>query len=184
LNARLYDVFPDGTQVLVDRGVQRLTDSSGIATLDLHGNAWRFEAGHRIRLELAQDDDPYVKSSSQPGSLTIEGAQLTMPIREISPEEPGDAGPTLRVSVRQLGEGRMRATARSATGERYGIESYELFVGVYRDYQPTYEELAGEPDEPSRTYDGIPGIRYVFAARATDVRGVRGPLAYRTVTAR
>ena len=184
LNARLYDVFRDGTQVLVDRGVQRLTDASGIATIDLHGNAWRFEKGHRIRLELTQDDDPYVRSSSQPGTLTIDGVQLTMPIRELSPEEPGEAGPTLRVSVRRLPEGRMSVTARSATGERYGIASYQLFIGIYRDYQPTYEQLPGEPDSPYRSYDGITGTRYVFAARATDVRGVRGPLAYNTVTAR
>ncbi len=29
LNARLYDLFPDGTQVLVDRGVKRLTQRHG-----------------------------------------------------------------------------------------------------------------------------------------------------------
>ena len=63
LNARLYDVFPDGTQVLVDRGVHTLADDSETVVLDLHGNAWRFPEGHRVRVEIAQDDDPYVRRS-------------------------------------------------------------------------------------------------------------------------
>ena len=32
----------------------------GDLVFDLHGNAWRFPEGHRVRVEIAQDDDPYV----------------------------------------------------------------------------------------------------------------------------
>jgi X-Pro dipeptidyl-peptidase C-terminal non-catalytic domain/X-Pro dipeptidyl-peptidase (S15 family) len=84
LNARLYDVFPDGTAVLVDRGPRRVTDAeaqSGSVTFELHGNGWRFEQGHRIRIELAQDDDPFLKASSVPSSLTLTGVDLAIPIR-------------------------------------------------------------------------------------------------------
>ena len=82
LNARLYDVYPDGSQVLVDRGVKRLTDPNGTTVIDLHGNGWRFEQGHRIRIELAQDDEPYIKAATSPSSLTFSGARLDIPVRE------------------------------------------------------------------------------------------------------
>ena len=49
LNARLYDIFPDGTQVMVDRGPYRVVSATGPATFELHGNGWRFEPGHKIR---------------------------------------------------------------------------------------------------------------------------------------
>ena len=82
LNTRLYDVAPDGRATLVDRGVRRLTDATGEVTYALHGQAWRFEAGHAIRIEATQDDDPYVRRSTTPSSLIISRAELRMPVRE------------------------------------------------------------------------------------------------------
>jgi len=86
LNARMYDLFPDGTQVLVDRGFRRVPDGSanGVTSIDLNGNGWRFARGHRIRVEVAQDDDPYVKSSVQPSSLQISRVVMRLPVREPS----------------------------------------------------------------------------------------------------
>jgi dienelactone hydrolase len=84
LNARLYDVFPDGEAVMVDRGPRRVSDAevqSGSVTFELHGNGWRFPQGHRIRIELAQDDDPFLKSSSIASSLTLTGVNLAIPVR-------------------------------------------------------------------------------------------------------
>jgi hypothetical protein len=84
LNARLYDVFPDGKAVLVDRGPRRVSDAeaqSGSVTFELHGNGWRFQQGHLVRIELAQDDDPFLKASSVPSSLTLTGVDLAIPIR-------------------------------------------------------------------------------------------------------
>jgi len=85
LNARLYDVFPDGTQVMVDRGPYRVVSANGPATFELHGNAWRFEAGHRIRIELAQDDSNYLKVSEVASTVTIDGVHLRVPVREPQP---------------------------------------------------------------------------------------------------
>ena len=84
LNARLYDVLPDGKQVLVDRGVRTLAQASGDAVLDLFGNAWRFRRGHRIRIELTQDDDPFIKPFTQPATATLAGVRLELPVREAS----------------------------------------------------------------------------------------------------
>jgi hypothetical protein len=84
LNARLYDVFPDGKAVMVDRGPRRVSNTevqSGSVSFELHGNGWRFEQGHQIRIELAQDDDPFLKSSSVPSSLTLTGVDLAIPVR-------------------------------------------------------------------------------------------------------
>jgi dienelactone hydrolase len=85
LNARLYDVFPDGTQVMVDRGPYRVVSATGPATFELHGNAWRFEPGHKIRIELAQDDSPYLKVSEVASTIDIAGVHLRVPVREPQP---------------------------------------------------------------------------------------------------
>ena len=82
LDSRLYDVFPDGSAVMVDRGARRVTDPSGTVTYELHGNGWRFEAGHKIRIEIAQDDDPYLKRSTISSSTTITGVTLQIPTVE------------------------------------------------------------------------------------------------------
>jgi dienelactone hydrolase len=94
LDARLYDVFPDttGSAVLVDRGVRRALDPSGTVTYELHGNGWRFQPGHKIRIEIAQDDTPYLKASYVPSSATITGVRLRIPTREIYPR-PGSGSP-------------------------------------------------------------------------------------------
>jgi hypothetical protein len=82
LNTRMYDVFPDGTAVMVDRGPFRATAAAGTATYQLHGNGWRFPAGHRIRVEVAQDDGPYLKPSEVVSSATLSGVRLVIPVRE------------------------------------------------------------------------------------------------------
>ena len=81
LNARLYEVLADGSAVLVDRGGVRITQQSGTTVFDLNGNGWRFANGDRLRIELAQDDDPYVARSSQPSALTLTGVSLELPVR-------------------------------------------------------------------------------------------------------
>lgn len=180
LNARLYDLQPDGTQVLVDRGVHTLLEPSGTAVLDLHGNGWRFPEGHRIRLELAQDDDPYVRSSTEPGSLSISDVTLALPIREVAPGQPGEAGPPVTARARSHSRGRFSVAARPAALERTGIARFEFLVGEGGDYEP----LPGPDDSRRRSFTGIPGVVYTFAARAVDTRGVPGPWAYASGRAR
>ena len=180
LNARLYDLRPDGTQVLVDRGVHVLAGGESTVELDLHGAAWRFPAGHRIRLELAQDDDPYVRHADQEGSLEVGPVGLSLPTRELSPDAPDGAGPDVTLRVVPQPGGRFGITARSPTGERVAIARYEFQVGNGGDYQP----LPGEDDDPRRTFQGIPGSVYAFTARAFDHRGIPGALAFSSATAR
>ena len=91
LNARLYDVAPDGAQTMVDRGFLTLHSPSpavrshtDTAVFDLLGNAWEFREGHRLRLEVTQDDDPYIRKATIPSSLTLEAMRLELPVREAS----------------------------------------------------------------------------------------------------
>ena len=98
LNARMYDLFPNGQQVMIDRGVKTLTSPNGPTVLDLHGNGWRLPDGHRIRIELAQDDDPYINASNQPSSMQLTAVTLRVPVRCPAGEAscPGaDGNPTI-----------------------------------------------------------------------------------------
>ena len=81
LNARLYDLAPDGTATLADRGGVIVSDPDATTTFDLNGNGWRFSAGHRLRIELTQDDQPYVRRSNQPSTLTLHGVTVDLPVR-------------------------------------------------------------------------------------------------------
>ena len=180
LNARLYDVFPDGRQVLVDRGAHTLASEAETVELDLHGNGWRFPEGHRARIELAQDDDPYLRRRDDPADLTVTNVRLSMPIREIAPGEPGESGPDVTLRVVPESGGTFRLTARSMTGERTAIEEYGFFVDTGAGYEP----IAGEDDSFQRSFTGTPGTVYSFAARGIDDRGVEGPLFVRSALAR
>lgn len=87
IDARLYDVGPDGTALLVDRGPRRLLPAeadAGSVTYELFGSGWRFPAGHRVRIELMQDDDPFLHLTETPSSAALSGAVLRIPIREAS----------------------------------------------------------------------------------------------------
>jgi dienelactone hydrolase len=99
LNSRLYDVFPDGSALMVDRGIRRVTEASGTVTYELHGNGWRFHTGHKIRIEIAQDDDPYARASSVASGATITGVMLQIPtVEDVGFPRPKGATP-LRVPL-------------------------------------------------------------------------------------
>jgi predicted acyl esterase len=83
LNSRLWDLAPDGTLTLVDRGAYRAVapDPGGaVADYELFGSAWRFEAGHKIVLEVTQDDSTYLRRDNFPSAATIDDARLTLPL--------------------------------------------------------------------------------------------------------
>ena len=88
LNARVWDVAPDGTAFLVTRGTYRI-DTPAYNTLKqtiqlpLFGNHWTLEPGHRIRLDLTQVDSPtFLPSNSLDAILMFPGAQLVLPTSE------------------------------------------------------------------------------------------------------
>jgi hypothetical protein len=87
VTARLWDEAPDGTAIMVDRGVYRLDPPAydelvtGTLRLPLYGNHWRFEAGHRLRLDLAQVDEPSFRRPNLPNTVAFGEARLELPVR-------------------------------------------------------------------------------------------------------
>lgn len=85
--ARLWDVDPaTGEQTLVTRGVYRLDSSGAPENVDfqLWGNAWNFEPGHEVKLELTANDEPSFKRSSTDGTIAISDVSLELPAADPS----------------------------------------------------------------------------------------------------
>jgi len=81
LNSRLWDVAGDGTKTLVTRGAYRGSATSGRIVTELFGNAWRVRAGHRLELEVLQDDSTFLRPDNVPSTVTIQNAKLELPVR-------------------------------------------------------------------------------------------------------
>jgi X-Pro dipeptidyl-peptidase-like protein len=104
LNARVWDIGPNGKAWLMTRGTYRIDGNpaptpagydplpSGTIDLPLFGNQWTLAAGHRIRLDLTEVDyptflpanpqlPPDTPLASNP-AISFPGAQLVLPTRE------------------------------------------------------------------------------------------------------
>jgi predicted acyl esterase len=81
LNSRLWDIAPDGSAVLVTRGAYRWIGSPGAASVAyaLQGSGWTFVAGHLLRIEVTQNDAPYLRLDNYPSSVTYTSMKLTLP---------------------------------------------------------------------------------------------------------
>jgi hypothetical protein len=85
LDARLFDVAPDGTELLMTRGTYRLENepNAGVIELPLYGNHWRLAPGHSIRLDLTQVDAPTYRPNTLGSSILFaQGVTLTLPTLE------------------------------------------------------------------------------------------------------
>ena len=79
LDARLWDVAPDGTQRLVARGLYR--PSEGRNRWELHPNGWRFRRNHIAELELLGQDAPYARPSNGSFEVEVKRLRVTLPRR-------------------------------------------------------------------------------------------------------
>jgi putative CocE/NonD family hydrolase len=100
---RLCDVWPDGTSVLVTRGVLNLAHRAGHGQpsdvppnepirvqVDLNAIAHRFEDGHRLRLAVSSTYWPWVWPSPEPVTLQVSNgpsAWLSLPVRPTRVDE-------------------------------------------------------------------------------------------------
>lgn len=158
---RLWDVAPDGTQRLVNRGVYRLGDGqSGDVAFHLHGNGYRFAAGHTVKLELAPSDAPQFRASNGTFRVTVRELIADLPLAT-----PCDATATIRLP-KVRGALRASVTLRGRRVARVGAAG--LRKRTLR--------LEGLPV-------GVSRVRVSVRARRTDGRrGTR--LVRRTLTVR
>jgi predicted acyl esterase len=102
LAARLCDVAPDGTSLLVTRGVLNLTHRESHehpqplepgrptrVVLKLDGIAQAIPAGHRLRLAISPAYWPWIWPAPQPVTLAVHTAQsaVVLPVRAPRPED-------------------------------------------------------------------------------------------------
>jgi putative CocE/NonD family hydrolase len=84
LAARLFDLAPSGDMTLVTRGVCRVNTAAapdvGCEVFDLFGNAWTFEAGHSVVLEVSQSDVPFLRRDNFPSMASFTEAEIVIPI--------------------------------------------------------------------------------------------------------
>jgi pimeloyl-ACP methyl ester carboxylesterase len=84
--ARLWDVSPEGTQLLVDRGVYALSGGqAGKIVFQLHGNGYRFAKGHKVELQLLGRDSPYYQASKFPSTVRVAKLRVTLPTLQKKP---------------------------------------------------------------------------------------------------
>jgi predicted acyl esterase len=83
IDARLWDISPmDDTQRLISRGVYSLkSNQSGKITFQLHGNGYRFAAGHTVQLELLGKDSPYYQAGNFPVSINVSKLTVSLPTK-------------------------------------------------------------------------------------------------------
>jgi dienelactone hydrolase len=82
--ARIWDEAPDGSAVLVDRGVYRIDppaydEQTGTLRLPLAGEHYRYERGHRLRLDLVQVEEPAYRRPNLPNTVTFGAPRLELP---------------------------------------------------------------------------------------------------------
>lgn len=120
----LSDVAPDGSSHLVAKGMlnatrrDSMTDPSPITPgqtyeleIEVDCTAWRFEAGHRIRIAIASADWPNVWPTPEPATNTVHRGHAR-PSRLILPTVPAAGSatpPTLRPSPAHLERHALRA---------------------------------------------------------------------------
>jgi predicted acyl esterase len=83
LDARLWDVAPDGSETYVTRGTYALTnDQTGTITWQLWGGGYTFPKGDTIRIELLAQDAPLERPSPRPFAVTVSNFTIELPSHE------------------------------------------------------------------------------------------------------
>jgi hypothetical protein len=138
LTARLCDIAPDGTSLLITRGVLNLTHRKSHehpaplepgartrVTLELDGIAQAIPPGHRIRLALSPAYWPWLWPTPEPVTLTIHtgATSLVRPVRpphgadeRLRPFEEPEQAPPLEEEKLDPVEGSRTVTRDFATG--------------------------------------------------------------------
>ena len=173
VSAKVTDVFPDGASSLVVRGMANLAQRSTSAAatpvvpgepieldLELEAIAWTFEAGHRIRLDIAGADWPNAWPPPYAATLGFDrsDAELELPVLE-GPAPVAETPGIRTVLGRQHGTDsdddgwwRWDVERDPATGMQVAHTGYGGRTNADEDtfaYRDRYEGVVGvSPDDP------------------------------------
>ena len=153
LAARLCDVAPDGTSLLITRGVLNLTHREGHehpsplepgrptrVLLELDGIAQAIPAGHRLRLALSPAYWPWMWPAPEPVTLAVHTAssRLVLPVRAPRPEDAAlrpflepEGAPPLKTETLEPDDGR-RTVLTDVAGGRTELTFEWATGGRYR----------------------------------------------------
>src|SRR5262249_17888739 len=81
LAARLWDVAPNGTQILIARALYRPPGWRRVV-FQLHANGWHFAAGHVVKLQLLGRDPPYARPSNATFTISVSHLDVRLPVHE------------------------------------------------------------------------------------------------------
>jgi fermentation-respiration switch protein FrsA (DUF1100 family) len=79
VNSRLWDIAPDGSATLVTRGAFRWTPGTAEIKYALQGSGWVFQTGHHVRIQVTQNDMPYLRLHNYPSVIKYGSMTFTMP---------------------------------------------------------------------------------------------------------
>ena len=93
LASRLWDVAPDGTQLLLVRGVLRPRATGRPEPFQLAPAGWHVAAGHVLKLELLGQDAPHFRASNGTFSIAVRDLELRLPVAQPPGAAPGVKAP-------------------------------------------------------------------------------------------
>lgn len=165
VSAKLCDVAPDGTSVLITRGLRGLGDLVRGEPVDvdveLEATSYAVAAGHTLRLSVTGMDWPNTLAPPQPVTLTVDGGQSTVylpvatgtalpaPALPHLPPPPVEADPAVRWTVTD-DVLRRQTVAETAYGGGYDVrcgqcvDRYTGRVGIDRDSWRQWASSAAE----------------------------------------
>ncbi len=184
LSAKLCDVFPDGTSSLVTRGMLNLatrdsrTDPSPMEPgtsydieLELEAMSWTFEAGHRVRLDLAGADWPNAWPPPEPATLSIDRSTATLELPVLHGPSPTPDAPVVPPPDVEHANASPKERPKDDDEKgwvKWSVEHHQLAhetratAGSFGDYEargdtPSFRELYGgvvavSTDDPGRAW--------------------------------
>jgi len=95
IDARLWDVAPDGSETYDTRGTYALTNNqTGTITWQMWGGGYTFPKGDTIRVELLAQDVPLERPAPRPFAVTVSNFTIELPSHD-----PPDGGEIVKPSL-------------------------------------------------------------------------------------
>jgi hypothetical protein len=168
--ARLCEVLPDGTSILVSRGILNLTHRASHADpeplapgdayevrIELDATSWTFTRGSRIRLAIAGSDWPNAWPPPAAATLTVDGGAVVLP-RLDGPSPIADPPPITPVPepLDGVGEGATWLIERDVYRREtrvtvYGAVQNELADGGFARHDDRVR-VGVTPDDPGNAW--------------------------------